>query len=178
MARYRDARSTTTMTYSRYLMNPEKISALFGEIPEVTETRLRSINLNWRGPTVTLRVDLPGFPQRAPQEWIDAGMDTVQCHFQFLAVHNLSLRRWDPPTDARFETERLTVRQGMHVSAVGTGVDLSFDSSDSVLVGHLSSFRSHPDGSDDGPHMFVSRVDSRRHTSLPQTDEKTFYERL
>ena len=166
------------MTVDAFLANTEKILPLYGEVPEVRETRLRSINLNWRGPTVTLRIDLPGFPRNAPQEWTDSGLDTVQCQLQFLAVQNLSLPRWEPPTTTIIEVDNLAEHRRIRVRAQGGGVELSFDCSDSVLVGHLSAYRIRADGSDSGPHLYVSKIDARRHSSLPRTDEKTFYERL
>ncbi|MBZ6108184.1 MULTISPECIES: Imm50 family immunity protein [Streptomyces] len=166
------------MTVDRFLSNPEKISDLYGTVPEVHETRLRSVNLNWRGPTVTLRIDLPGFPRNAPQGWVDDGLDTVQCQLQFLAVQNLSLLKWEPPTTTHIEIEPMSVHRRIQIDALGPGVRLSFDSSESVLVGHLSAFRIRSDGSDIGPHSYVSKIDSRRHAALPRTDEKTFYERL
>ncbi|MCF2128585.1 immunity 50 family protein [Strepomyces sp. STD 3.1] len=166
------------MTVDTFLTNTEKILQLYGKVPEVRETRLRSINLNWRGPTVTLRIDLPGFPQNAPQEWTDAGLDAVQCQLQFLAVQNLSLLSWEPPTTTIIEAENLTEHHRIRVRAQGDGMEASFTCSDSVLVGHLSAYRIQADGSDSGPHLYVSKIDARRHTSLPRTDEKTFYERL
>lgn len=84
------------MTFDAFLVNREVLQSLYGKVPDLSEVRIRSINLNWRGPSVTLRVDLPCFPGSAPQEWIDEHMDTVQCQFRFLAVDTISLTAWDP----------------------------------------------------------------------------------
>lgn len=165
------------MTVESFLVNPEALNSLYGHVPELGDVRIRSINLNWRGPTVTLRVDLPSFPGSAPQEWIDAGMDTVQCQLQFLAVENISLTEWNPPSVGSVEMSPLGVESRMRVIADGRGVALRFDCSESVRAGHVSAFRIQADGSDNGPHLFVSKIDARRHTFLPSTDEKTFYER-
>ncbi|WP_329271537.1 Imm50 family immunity protein [Streptomyces sp. NBC_01451] len=75
-------------TVESFIVNPEALDSLYGHVPDLVDVRIRSINLNWRGPTVTLRIDLPYFPASAPQEWIDAVMDTVQCQLKFLAVEN------------------------------------------------------------------------------------------
>lgn len=165
------------MTVESFLVNPEALNSLYGQVPDLGDVRIRSINLNWRGPTLTLRVDLPSFPGVAPQEWTDAGMDTVQCQLQFLAAENISLTDWDPPSVGRVETSSRGGQSRMRVTAEGRGVALRFDCSVSVRVGHVSAFQIQADGSDSGPHLFVSKVDARRHTFLPPTDEKTFYER-
>jgi hypothetical protein len=121
---------------------------------------------------------MPRFPDHAPPEWTDAGLDTLQCQVRFLAARNVSLERWKPPTTADVGPAEAVGRRRVRVQVCGPGVQLALDCSDSVLIGHLSAFRIGPDGSDTGPHAFVSRVDARRHTSLPETCDKTFYERF
>ncbi|MFC7261227.1 Imm50 family immunity protein [Streptomyces lutosisoli] len=164
-------------------MNPEVLQSLYGHLPDLSSVRIRSINLNWRGPTVTLRVDLPSFPGSPPQEWIDAGMDTVQCQFEFLAVERISLTDWAPPAVGGIEMTPWGRERRMRVgfsgsgSGSGSGMTLGFDCYESVSVRHVSAFTIQEDGSDSGRRLFVSKVDARRHTSLPGTDEKTFYER-
>lgn len=165
------------MTVESFLVNPEVLNSLYSHVPDLDDVRIRSINLNWRGPTVTLRVDLPSFPVSPPQEWTDAGMDTVQCQLQFLAAENISLTDWNPPSVGRIEMSSWGRESRMRVTADGSGVALRFDCSESVRVGHVSAFHIQADGSDNGPHLFVSRIDARRNTFLPPTDEKTFYER-
>ncbi|MFD4879553.1 Imm50 family immunity protein [Streptomyces sp. NPDC058420] len=165
------------MTVDAFLMNREVLQSLYGKVPNLSEVRIRSINMNWRGPSVTLRVDLPHFPDSAPQEWIDEHMDTVQCQFRFLAVDTISLTEWDPPATAGIEMTPYGTERRMRVRADGHGVRFAFDCSESVTVGHVSAFRKQADGSDGERHLFMSRVDSLRHSRLPAMDEKTFYER-
>ncbi|WP_405950226.1 immunity 50 family protein [Streptomyces prunicolor] len=165
------------MTFDAFLVNREVLQSLYGKVPDLSEVRIRSINLNWRGPSVTLRVDLPCFPGSAPQEWIDEHMDTVQCQFRFLAVDTISLTAWDPPATAGIEMTPHGTERRMRVQADGHGVKFAFDCSDSITVGHVSAFRKQADGSDDEQHLFMSKIDSLRHNHLPAMDEKTFYER-
>jgi hypothetical protein len=163
--------------------NTEVLAPFYGEeLPPLQALRLRSINLNWRGPTVTLRMDLPSPPLPLPAEWRNAGVDTLQCQFQFLAVDDLTLDDWKPPVTARFTVEsrpgtehRILVRAS---AATDGGAFLEFTSSDQVIAGHLSAFRLGPDGSDSGPHLFRGRLDGMRHQTVPAPCEKTFYERL
>lgn len=170
----------TPATVGALIANGEVLRSVHGgTIPAFSGVvRVRSINLNWRGPTVTLRVDLPDFTAPVPREWLDVGLDTVQCHLQFLAVENLSVRVWKPPAGAAIAVTPMGEGRRIRVEAVGDGVDLSFDSSDSVLVGHVSAFRMNSDGSDGSPRMFVNRIDTRRYDSLPDPWEAVHFERL
>jgi hypothetical protein len=60
-----------------HLVNPQSLRSLYREIPDqLNRVRIRSVNLDWRGPTPRLRVDLPAFPQAPPAEWGDA--DTLR----------------------------------------------------------------------------------------------------
>ncbi|MFE3162746.1 Imm50 family immunity protein [Streptomyces sp. NPDC059224] len=165
------------MTVEGFLVNPEVFQSLYGSTPIISEVRIRSVNLNWRGPTVTLRGDLLSFPESAPQDWIDAGVDTVQCQFQFLAVENVSLTEWVPPAVGTVTLEPWGEERRMRVAVTGAGIALRFDCNESVRVGHVSAFKIQHGDSDDGRHLFVSKIDARRHVSLPPTDERTFYER-
>ncbi|KAB1977408.1 Imm50 family immunity protein [Streptomyces triticiradicis] len=165
------------MTVERFLVNPEPLRSLYGRVPDLIGIRIRSINLNWRGPVVTLRVDLPSFPETAPQEWIDAGLDTVQCQFQFTAAEGISLAGWAPPVVGSVETVPWGTERRVRVTAGGRGLSLDFTCSDSVRVAHVSAFRITESGSDDGVHLFMSKIDARRHGSLPGTEDRTFYER-
>ncbi|MEV7241672.1 Imm50 family immunity protein [Streptomyces sp. NPDC093248] len=166
------------MTVDEFLLNSDALRGVYGYVPKIEEAvRVRSFNMNWRGPTVILRVDLPEFPDTPLGEWRDAGLDTVQCHLQFVAVEDFSVRKWHPPSVCRVTVHREGVKR-LYVGFDGDGLGLRFRCSDSVLVGHVSAFRSSMDGSDDGVHSFVNRIDARRHTSLPETWEKTYYGRI
>ncbi|MEU6549751.1 Imm50 family immunity protein [Streptomyces sp. NPDC046915] len=161
------------------LVNPEALLALYGELPAQPSggVRIRSLNLNWRGPTVTLRVDLPAFPQPPPPAWVEEGVDTVQCQLEFLAVERISLGEWDPPAVSDIDFASFGSERRMRVALDGDGVSLGFECSEFVTLGHVSAFRGGDDGSDGGRHLFVSKVDARRYRSLPGTEEKTFYGR-
>ncbi|MET9929594.1 MULTISPECIES: Imm50 family immunity protein [unclassified Streptomyces] len=167
------------MTDDLDLLNADDLVDLYGSVPPLKDIRLRSINMNWRGPTITLRVDISSFPAEPPQDWEYAEVDTVQCHLQFLAVENFSLSDWDPPTpSASLVVTPLKKDRKVQIRLTGIGVDLCFTSHESVRVGHVSAFRSAPDGTDGGPHLFLRNLDRRRHTTVPETEEKTFYERI
>ncbi|WP_371669416.1 immunity 50 family protein [Streptomyces sp. NBC_00289] len=165
------------MTIEDHLVNPDMLRSLYGHPLDWSRVRIRSINLDWRGPTVALRVDLPAFPDVPPTEWIEAGADTVQCQLQFLAVEDIRLTEWTPPAVGSLDVAPRGAERRMRVTFRGGGVKVEFESNESVRIGHVSAFASHPDGSDDGPHLFLSKVDARRFSALPATHEKTFYAR-
>jgi hypothetical protein len=166
------------MTSDGFLVNPGVLQQIYREIPALRDVRIRSVNLNWRGPTLTLRLDLPSYAENVPQQWVGADVDTVQCQLQFLAVGAVSLTEWEPPAVASVEMSSPDANRRVKVGVRGAGVNLDFDCSESVLAGHVSAFKIQADGSDSGPHLFLSRLDARRHTALPETHEKTFYERI
>ncbi len=82
---------------------------------------------------------------------------------------DLVLSAWEPPVTARISTAPLP--GGEHRIRVTASADggafLDFTASADVLAGHLSGFRLEPDGSDDGPHHFLGKVDARRYSTIP-----------
>ncbi|MFD4004792.1 Imm50 family immunity protein [Streptomyces rubiginosohelvolus] len=155
--------------------NSDVLGTLYADVPPLDSVRLRSFYLDWRGPTLTLRVDLPAYPDRIPPEWCERGHDTLQLHVQFLAVDDLTVRGWLPTVPVVVSVAELTTRRIL-VRIAEAGFELSFSSSDSLIVGHISSYRVTETGSDEVPHTFVSRLDTRLFTSLPGTHESTFYQ--
>ncbi|MFM9447662.1 Imm50 family immunity protein [Streptomyces acidiscabies] len=169
------------MTVDEFIANPDALVPLYGSVlPLDGDLRLRSVNLNWIGPTVTLRVDLAGFPEFAPQEWREAGVDTVQCQLQFLGVDHLGMQGWNPPVVARVDVvSRLEcARIRVEVRPEGREAVLSFECSDSVVVGRVGAFRAEADGMDGGSRLHLRRLESRLYGSLPETCEKVYYERF
>lgn len=161
------------------LVNTRDLVQLYGKVPDLRWFRLRSINLDWRGPTVTLRLDLSTFPETIPPEWKGTEVDTVQCHLQFLAVEDLSMPEWEPPVrSASLETQPLEEERRVRVRVRGEGVALKFTSNESVQVGHLSAFKISPYGTDNTQHLFLRRLDALRYASIPATEEKTFHGRI
>ncbi|MFI6658956.1 Imm50 family immunity protein [Streptomyces sp. NPDC050523] len=163
------------------LSNGDLFRSLYGSVPELTGVAIRSVNLNPSGPTVTLRVDLPsfpeGFPEGASREWLDAGIDTVQCQLAFLDVREISLTRWDPPTTGDVRMEPYGDERRTRVAVEGSGVELEFECHEFATLSHVSAFKARPDGTDSGPHRYVNKVDARLYQSLPTTEEYTFYGR-
>ncbi|MFE2289681.1 Imm50 family immunity protein [Streptomyces sp. NPDC059452] len=154
--------------------NPHPLKSLYSAVPPLQSVRLRSLHLDWRGPTLTLRIDLPSYPDHAPPDWSKYGHNTLQLHLRFLAVDDLILDGWIPATPVDINFSRLDDRR-IRTQVPGTALDSTFTCSDSLIIGHLSSFRRTASGSDEGMRSFLHPLDARRFSSLPGTHEGTFY---
>lgn len=162
------------MTWNKSLANGKQLNDLYDDVPELSGVRIRSINVNWRGPQINLRIDLPGFPEHTPEEWRTEGMDTFQCRIAFPDAEDIELSDWHPPATADIALEPEALRR-LRVTVSGPGVDLQFSCSDSLLVDHMSAFKITQDGLDSGRHLFMRRLDARLYTELPATDDQRFY---
>ncbi|MEW1720802.1 Imm50 family immunity protein [Streptomyces sp. NPDC093109] len=158
--------------------NADSLTTLYPTVPPLDSVRVRSIHFNWIGPSLTLRMDLPEFPENIPRTLANADHDTFQCHLAFAAVDDLVLDKWTPPTrcDISFSPTQ-DHRTSVHVT--GDGCLMSFSSSASLLLGHMSTFSARDgDGADDGPRDYLRRLDSRLFTKLPERHERTYYGHL
>lgn len=153
------------------------LNALYTSVPPLVSVTVRSIRLDRFGPSLTLRIDLPVFPQRPPQEWSAAGLDRLQCQLRFIAVEHLDLTGWNPPATADVRLEECGARR-IRVTAHSRSFGLTFEAADTVLIGHLSAFTAGEGETDAGPHQFVGKLDAHRFDRIPGLEERTFYERI
>lgn len=169
-----------TRTWADLLRNPEAVGAFYSTIPPLESAVLRSVHLDRWGPTLTLRLDLPGFPDRPLPEWVDGGCDRFQCHVQFVDVagFRMDTAGWRAPSVVDVAMTGLE-RRRVGVRIEGDATDVAFTSSDSLVVGRMSAYRAgSSDGVDRGPHHFVGKVDRIRYTAVPDAWEKTYHERV
>jgi hypothetical protein len=166
-----------TPNWVELIQNPKQLTSLYPAPPPLHAVTLRSVHLNRYGPAVTLRIDLPEFPQEPPAEWREAGFDRFQCQLCFIAVEHLEMEGWRPPVTADLRFDRSGANR-IRVAAESPDLRLIFEAADAVVIGHMSAFAAGQAGADDGPHQFVGKLDSRKFNSLPSLDEKTFYERI
>ncbi|MER8198646.1 Imm50 family immunity protein [Streptomyces microflavus] len=166
-----------TTHWADLAMQTRGLESLYSVIPPLDSVRLRSFHLDWRGPTLTTRIDLPSYPEHPPPDWSERGYDTLQIHLQFLAVDDLTVGGWIPPTPVDISFSALPDRR-LLTQISGEGMEFSFTCSDSLLAGHISSFCATASGSDEGARSFLQPLDARRFSSLPGPDESTFYERV
>ncbi|MEC4014881.1 Imm50 family immunity protein [Streptomyces sp. H27-D2] len=166
-----------TLHWAEQLVNPEQLTALYLTIPSLHSIKVRSIHLDRWGPTLTLRFDLPEFPHVPRVEWQEPDCDTFQCQVQFLAVADVAMTQWQPPVTANITMLPRDLRR-LEISVEGLGVNLSFSSSDSLIIGHMGAFKTTPEGADSGRHCYLSKLDAMRFGSTPAPHEKTFNEHI
>nr|WSX77854.1 immunity 50 family protein [Streptomyces sp. NBC_00899] len=166
-----------TPAWAGLVRNLAVLTDFYTSPPPLEPVKVRSLYLDRRGPTLTLRLDLPGFPDRPRPEWEQNGCDTFQCQLQFLAVDDFKLRGWNPPVTGSLDVEPREERRVL-VLLGADGTRHTFSSSDSLTVGKMSAYRAAPDGMDHGRHYYVGKVDQMRYSVLPDPGEKTFYGRV
>ncbi|WP_442810006.1 Imm50 family immunity protein [Streptomyces sp. NBC_01197] len=164
------------MTWVDFVRNRGVLDSLFADsVPPLEELRLRSINLTYIGPSLTLRVDLPSFPlSNSSLESQGDEFDTLQCQLSFQAVEEIALTNWKGPEIC---TIRIAPRPDyrIQVEVTGENLHLSFRSIRDILIDHFSAFKINSDGSDSGRHHYTRGIDARMYTSPPETHEASFY---
>ncbi|MFD8084442.1 Imm50 family immunity protein [Kitasatospora sp. NPDC059722] len=161
------------------LFGSEQLIALYTGLPPLEGLVLRSVQLNPRGAGVTLRVELPCFPDLAPQEWTDAGCDRFEAQVEFTAVEeDLRMRGLPGGTVVDVELSRyLRDRERrITVGVRGPGFSLDFTAHAALKAGHLNAYCSGRAEPYAAKRWFVSPVDRRLYGSvLPPTTAKVFY---
>ncbi|TDU80243.1 hypothetical protein [Streptomyces sp. KS 21] len=160
------------MTWTDFVVNAD-FTAYYDAVPDLTGVRLRSVHLDGWDPTVTLRLDLPRFPDR----WEAAPGDTVQCQIQFAMVQDFLMEGWQPPVTADVVLRALPEHR-LAVEVVAPGVAVSFTANASVLAGKISVFTQDADGGDSGSRSFTRPLETRLYPTLPPACVNTFYERV
>lgn len=80
------------MTWHSILMNPASLLAIYGgPPPPLDQTSIHEVNVHRDGPCLTLRFDLPQFPNRPPSKWAARGFNTVQVKLSFFGLQELQL---------------------------------------------------------------------------------------
>lgn len=182
-----------TLHWRDVLINRAVLDDLYTDIPALDRVRVRSVHLGRVGPEVIVRCDLAEFPDRlaaegeseaAPGAGSGAGFgaageghDRLQLHVRFLDVADFELVRCSLPSDAAI-TVREAERRRLAVELVGESVEARFTSSDSLTVGHLSTYRGDAGEPDVGPHEFLGAVDRRLYSSVPGPTTRVFHERV
>lgn len=160
-----------------YLIDPADIGKLYSPIPAFEEVFLRSVHLARRGPALILRMDLMPFPDRVPSEWRDAGYDRVQCHVEFLDVHDMEMTVTALPELVKISVESRP-KNNLSVAISGNTAELNFTSNASLQVGHVSGFRLDGGVGDGSRHGFLSRLDDHLYHTIPGPEVKNFHDRV
>lgn len=158
--------------WGEFVRNVDKLNEFYPDGIPSGPVVVRSVNLNRRGATVVMRLDLAEFPAFPCPEWAEAGCDRVQCHVVFLDVADFRLERWSGAGEVELAVTSLEPRR-LRVLAEGATVRCGFTSSDSLTVRHVSAYSS-TEGQE--KQFFAGPLDRRKFANrLPWIDERTFY---
>ncbi|MFD4655794.1 Imm50 family immunity protein [Kitasatospora sp. NPDC058444] len=167
-------------TWPQFLVHSERFTALYTELPALECLVLRSVHLSPYGPAVTLRVELPRFPDLAPPDWTEAGCDRFEAQIEFFAVgEDLRMRGVPDSTvvDIRFGPPVQTRERRIRIAVSGPEFSLDF-TAHALKVGRLNAYRSGDADPYTARRWFASSLDQRLHQGmLPPTTAKVFYER-
>ncbi|MGW7447299.1 Imm50 family immunity protein [Kitasatospora sp. NPDC054795] len=167
-------------TWPQFLVRSDRFTALYTELPALERLVLRSVHLSPYGPAVTLRVELPRFPDLAPPDWTEAGCDRFEAQIEFIAVgEDLRMRGVPASTvvDIEFGPRVRTPERRIRIAVSGPEFSLDF-TAHALKVGRLNAYRSGEADPCTARRWFESPLDQRLHHSvLPPTTAKVFYER-
>ncbi|MFJ6053374.1 Imm50 family immunity protein [Streptomyces sp. NPDC092307] len=161
------------MTWTDYVVNAKAIESYYQEVPDLTDVRLRSVNLDGWDSAVILRLDLPRFPDR----WDGTPGDTMQCQIQFLMVQDFLMEGWQSSVTANVTLHELPEHR-LAVQVTAPGAAMSFTSNASLKVGRISAFERDTDGGDSGLQHFTRPLETKRYPTIPPPYVSTFFKRV
>lgn len=145
-------------------------------MPPLKHLVLRSVHLSPHGAGITLRVEFPHFPDRAPAAWGHAGCDRFEAQISFLAVgEDVQMRGIPHGTPIDVELTALE-RPWMRVLVHGAELTLRFSATTVMQVSHLNAYSSRNADPYTVPRCFESPVDQRLYDVLPATTRRPFYD--
>ncbi|MBD0690795.1 Imm50 family immunity protein [Streptomyces sp. CBMA123] len=172
----------TADAWSELLVGSERLTALYSELPPLEGLVLRSVQLSPYGAGVTLRVELPRFPDDAPPAWVEAGCDRFEAQIEFMGVGE-DLRMRGVPSGSVVDIVLDCYAEGRErriaVAVSGPGLSLDFTAHAALKVGHLNAYCSGGADPSTARRWFESRLDQHLNPErvLPPTTAKAFYER-
>jgi hypothetical protein len=162
--------------WSDLLVDAERLTSLYTNLPPLEGLLLRSVHLSPYGPGLKLRVEFSRFPDRAPTTWTEAGCDRLEAQIHFLAVgEDLQLRGVPDQTVTDIRLGSIAQRR-LRVSVQGAGFALEFTAADALQVSHLNAYRSGGESPYAARRFFENRVDQRLYQLLPPMTKRPFYD--
>ncbi|MEU3425893.1 Imm50 family immunity protein [Streptomyces gardneri] len=120
------------MSWTSLLSNPLAIERVYdGNPPELVSVPLHAIDLNREGPTLSLRFDMPTFPESPPKKWTAQGFNAVQVTLTLGGVRNVSFSGF---TTSPVVEMTLTARNGVELTVRSPAVELQA----AALSAHIS----------------------------------------
>ncbi|WP_078841194.1 Imm50 family immunity protein [Streptomyces acidiscabies] len=112
------------MAWASLLHNSEGISAVYGgDVPDLRDVQVHEVALLRDGPTLKIRLDLPGYPEAPPRKWALQGFNTVQVEFSFGALREVLVEGFSVEVRADISVEEEDGRVKLGVSAEGVRIE-------------------------------------------------------
>ncbi|MDV5146879.1 Imm50 family immunity protein [Streptomyces sp. SBC-4] len=126
------------MSWASLLSNPWAIKRVYdGNPPELVSVPLHAVDLNREGPTLSLRFDMPIFPENPPKKWTAQGFDAVQVTLTLGGVRNVSFSGF---TTSPVVEITLTARNGVELTVRSPAVEIHAAAL-TVHIAHVSAYR-------------------------------------
>ncbi|WP_374325041.1 Imm50 family immunity protein [Streptomyces sp. AP-93] len=163
-------------TWSNLLVDADRLTSLYTDLPPLEGLVLRSVHLSPYGPGLKLRVELPRYPDRPPSTWVESGCDRLEVQIHFLAVgEDLHMRGLPQQTVVDVQLRSIAQRR-LQVLTQGTDFTLAFTAAEALQVSHLNAYQSNRGNPYAVQRHFENRVDQRLHTVLPPVTTRPFYD--
>jgi Immunity protein 50 len=111
--------------------NPRAITELYSEVPLLQSIRLVEVLLLRDGPRMTIKTDLPRFPDKAPARWKLQGYNEIQLQLDFWGVQSLHIAHWSTEDQVEIQIR----------AAVEKRIDLTIVSSQYHITAMAHDFR-------------------------------------
>ena len=85
--------------------NPQAVESIYSSAPALERWMLREVTLHEDGPRISLRADLPDFPDRPPQRW-HPEFTVAQVTVNLVGVRDLSFVGWSANNEGVFALSR------------------------------------------------------------------------
>lgn len=83
------------MIWTDYLINDRGIKAIYAlALPSLDAVEVRQVTFKIDGPTISLGLELPEFPENPPAKWRDKGHNRVYVRLDFSGVRDVELKEW------------------------------------------------------------------------------------
>jgi len=82
------------MRWYEYADNPKAITELYQEVPSLQGIHVIEVLLSGRGPYLSMKTDLPRFPDKLPPRWKIQGYNSIHLQLDFWLLTSISLDGW------------------------------------------------------------------------------------
>ncbi len=124
-------------TWVNFILNPERVYAIFQEAPRLEKVRVRCMEFDQDGPCLEVGITLNDYPATPPTKWSKRGFNTATIGLRFIGLHTISLTKWDTNNIVDIVLSKENV---LFDSKKIDAIRFSFESDNHVVMSGLSSF--------------------------------------